>query len=273
MFLFYLNFFSESERSIIEDYKPLNGDKTPEPDVEINATLDSGKKSTLVKGSESVGSTEPEFSEKVFEGSIIQGVLPDVERKQLKKGKSILVKNRLAPNLEPSFFTPFWHYDQVVSVSIERRYTVGGELELAQVIPINDVNWSRYPPVSQADAESRLLEYVDASYTYDGLVYDVPHIPEYLFKVSGLDEVFLVDAYSGAVRTVSKDIKSHHDKPILKMNMDGLVELITENVKDLSDDEMRVLREELEEENKAIKNGLLKLDEEFNVIFDKRELN
>lgn len=273
VFFVFLSCFERTESLATIDHQQLNVASVLNTHKKINTAFVLKDEPDLIQKSDLTVPVKFKVSKNTFENAIVQGVLPDVDLTEVKKGVPVLVHNFIDPKLEPSFFTPFWRYGYVVAVSIERQYTNGEKIELAQVMPINDTSWVYYPPITQADAESRLLEYIDTSYMYEGLVYDVPHIPEHLFKVSDLDELFLVNAYSGEVRTAPKEKAGHNEKPMLKMNSDGVVEFIPENMKDISDEEMRALRRELEEENRAIKEGLLKLDKEFNVIYDKRQFN
>lgn len=274
IFFVYLKFLIKPENQLIPP-KYENIDLNSELGVQLsfqkNNRFTSKIESNFKVGEKLTNSSKPEFSEDAFKNAIIQNVSSDFDFKKIKKGTSISVKNFFDPKLEPSLFTPFWYYDQVVIVSIERQYQPDGEMELAQAGSVKEKGWTKYPPISQSDAESRLLEYIDTSYTYQGLVYDVPHVLEYLFEMPESDELILVNAYTGMVRYLSKNTDSNdNDLSILRMNDQGLIELIPGRIKYISEEEIRDLQKELYEENEAIKKGLLKLDVELNVIYDKR---
>lgn len=196
----------------------------------------------------------------------------------VEAGKSIDVNNFYDFDEPASQFIPLYSNNKVVGVSIFREYDAGKK-ELGRMSEIKE-DWYSYPPVMAYDAEFAInTNYPTLSYV---------HVPGYYFIEDGETPYYLYEGNEGnsnkyyLVSAYDKNIivKNDREEPELpeeklpvRLSEDGIMELDSSALSSLNDKELKQLKSDIELTNKYIKEGLLRFDENMNVIYDKRNTN
>ena len=195
----------------------------------------------------------------------------------LVKGNSIEVKNFYDEQKLLSWFTPYFSDEYIVGVSISRVYQVNQEV--GRMIKV-DKKWTSYPPVTLSDSISILIEkYPSFNFnSIEGFFYlDDRVTPYYLFETLGEEKSFyLVNAYNKNImikksRILDKE-KEEDITTLLDIDIDGLLHIKEEFFDTLSKEEKIKIKQEIAETNDYIEKGLMKFDEDMNLVLDKRPL-
>lgn len=213
---------------------------------------------------------------------------------EVRSGEAIEVNN-FFDNEPLSQFVPLYSHNKVIAIAIFRDYNKNGEKELGSVGEMKK-GWDSYPPITPYDAETQLIKsYPNLSYTTIPGYYYIEDggTPYYLYEVNNghATQYYLVSAYYKDV--VVKDnreppagsryappppvkrnkegfIETDANLPPVKRNKEGLIEMDNSFVSNLSEEKRAQLRSHLDLTNKYIKDGLVKFDEDMNVVYDKR---
>lgn len=195
-------------------------------------------------------------------------------------------------NNEPlSQFVSLYSHNKIVAISIFRDYHKNGEKELGSVTEMKK-GWDSYPPITPYEAETQLIKnYPKLSYmTIPGYYYiEDGETPYYLYEGNDghTTQYYLVNAYYKEIvvkenrdspytppppvkRNKEGFIETDASLPPVRRNKEGLIEMDNSFVGNLSEEEQAQLRSHLEMTNKYIKEGIVKFDEDMNVVYDKR---
>ena len=194
---------------------------------------------------------------------------------KIDPGAEIGVENFFDAKERYSFFVPLYFNAKVVAVSLFRQYKQGEEKKLASVEEIKD-EWYSYPPVILGDATNSLLgDYPHVSFTnISGYFYiEDGRTPYYLYEGSddNATKYYLVSTYDK--RVVVKDtrkLEAIEEPAVGKINIQGYLEMDEAFASKLTEPELIQLKKEIELTNKYIRHGVMKFDENTNIIFDKR---
>jgi hypothetical protein len=218
------------------------------------------------------------FYEFVFPG-MVQDAMGDLAYETYKEaiaGNSLLVEDFFKKK-PLTKLVPLISGDKILAVSVFRRYD-GKIYKPAQLLNVSKNGWSTFPPVSQMEAESLLVNEIQNSYVSKlGFVHINGVSPNYQFVVPSEDKtVYLVDAFTGKVNVFPVDFKllnPEEDTPPVLLDNNGLLIIDSDKTKSWSTKEVSQLKEDIEESNAAIKEGLLKIGPDFEVIYDNRPKN
>ena len=198
---------------------------------------------------------------------------------EVKARKSIDVISFYDPDDKPSQFVPLYANRKVVGVAVFREYNVG-EKKLGMMVEIKD-DWYLYPPIPPYESELEInTRYPSINHKrIPGYYYlEDGETPYYLYE--GIDDYlttyYLVNSYNKNIvvkenRRINEDLVE--PRLPLKMSSDGLLELdylMFPELSELPPDELTTLVDDLALTNKYIQEGLMGFDEDFNVIFDRR---
>lgn len=193
----------------------------------------------------------------------------------VEAGESISVNNYFDITETSSQFIPLYANNKVVGVSIFREYSVG-EKELGRMTQINET-WYSYPPVMPYDAEFVLnTNYPTLTYTPVSGYYFIEdgETPYYLYEGSDGDSTnyYLISAYNKdiVVKKDRNDKKSIEETSPVKLSENGLLDLDNSVISNLTDNELSQLKADVELTNKYINEGIMKFDENMNIIYDRR---
>ncbi|CAC9444797.1 hypothetical protein [uncultured Gammaproteobacteria bacterium] len=196
----------------------------------------------------------------------------------VEAGQSINVNNFYDVEEPASQFIPLYSNNKVVGVSIFREYDVG-EKKLGRMSEIKE-DWYSYPPVMAYNAEFAInTNYPTINYTHVPGYYFIEdgETPYYLYEENEGDssKYYLVSAYDKniIVKNDREEPKLPEEKLPVKLSKNGFMKLDSSALSSLNDKELEQLRSDIELTNKYIKEGLLKFDENMNVIYDKRNTN
>jgi hypothetical protein len=198
---------------------------------------------------------------------------------EVQAGKSIDVISFYDPDDKPSQFVPLYANRKVVGVAVFREYNVG-EKKLGMMVEIKD-DWYLYPPIPPYESELEInTRYPSINHKrIPGYYYiEDGETPYYLYEgIDGyLTTYYLVNSYNKNIvvkenRRINEDLVE--PRLPLKMSSDGLLELdylMFPELSELPPDELTTLVDDLALTNKYIQDGLMGFDEDFNVIFDRR---
>lgn len=183
----------------------------------------------------------------------------------------------------PRSFIPFEYSGAIVSIAVmisDDQESIDS-YEPGQLLDVSNESWTAYPPVAFESAFQNLqnayplitFESMPGYYHIDGVT------PNYQFVNVDQPELhFLVDAINGYIRQIpapellqeAVDMQKKEELPPIAMSSSGYVEVDEERAKNLNESERQELLAEIKVANDAIRKGLLKLDNEFNVIYDNR---
>jgi hypothetical protein len=189
-------------------------------------------------------------------------------------GEGINASYFFDPDYRPSLFVPMYSKSMVVGILIYREYEEGRRLGIAATI---DEKWYTYPPVMAYEAETELInKYPNLFFTnIPGYYYiEDGETPYYLYEGSEDDATryYLVSSYSKAiVIKEDREIDEIEEEEIpARLNSEGLIEIDKTASEKLSSPELEKFKADVALLNNYIKNGIMKLDENMNVVFDKR---
>ncbi|MES9847221.1 MAG: hypothetical protein ABW145_02430, partial [Candidatus Thiodiazotropha sp.] len=173
-----------------------------------------------------------------------------------------------------SLLVPHISGGSVIAISMYRKFD-GKDYAPARMVDVSDKQWGSFPPISQMDAESILMEKMPHAYTLKtGLVHVDNLTPNYQFAIPGEDNiVYLVNAFTGKIDVFPADYtmpEDQEEKPPVKLDENGLLSIDTEKAASLSPETRSKLKADIEISNQAIKSGLLKIGPNMDVIYDKR---
>ena len=212
-----------------------------------------------------------EFYNEIFSiAGLKDGFINNVEA-----GESISVNNFHDETEPASQFVPLYANNKIVGISIFREYFTG-EKELGIMTQINE-EWYSYPPIKDYDAELEInTKYPTLSYTAVSGYYFIEdrETPYYLYEGNDGASIkyIFVSAYNKAI-VVKHDrgIENHiEENPPVKISKNGLMELDRSAIANLAEKDLNQLKSDIELTNKYIKEGIMKFDENFNIIYDKR---
>ncbi|MCU7929008.1 MAG: hypothetical protein KZQ97_21610 [Candidatus Thiodiazotropha sp. (ex Dulcina madagascariensis)] len=176
-----------------------------------------------------------------------------------------------------SKLVPLISSDRVLAVSVFRLFN-GKNYTPASLIDVSEKAWGLFPPISQMEAESILLEKWPNSYMPQvGLVHLDGVSPNYQFIVPSEEAVvYLVNAFTGDVDVAPKNFslpEIAEESPPVFFDENGLLAVDTQKVGSWSPERLSKLEADLEKSNAAIEAGLLKLGPgpDFEIIFDTRQ--
>lgn len=229
-----------------------------------------------------------EINKMIFDGLSEEETSGDV-----KEGKPIYVKDFSEQDNNLARFVPLYSGNQIVAVSIYRKYKTGKE-KLATMSK-TPTNWSSYPPIDEYKADEILAKkYSTSDYTrISGYFYtESRKYPYYVYKKNNNDNIpkyVLVNAHQGNIITKSskepvfnsKDPKTNpksvddltmQELPI-KINNQGLFELDKNKSHNFSEKEFARFQEDMKLVNDYIEKGLIEYDKNMNLIKDLRTEN
>lgn len=190
-------------------------------------------------------------------------------------GDPIHVTNFDDASIAPSVFSPLYSNGKIVAISIFREFTPG-KRELARMRNVS-VDWMSYPPIDQSIAQQSLLtQYPTLAFNYvPGYYYlEDRETPFHLFEndTGTAKHFYLVSALDDKniqIRTTRGTANQTEEVPV-RLNASGLIEIDELKVANMTEDQLEQLRKEIAVTNQYIQNGIMKFDEDMNLIFDRR---
>jgi len=190
-------------------------------------------------------------------------------------GKEIEVENFFDLENEYSYFIPLFSNNRVVAVAIFRDYEHGNK-KLARVGEIRE-NWFSYPPVMLSDATKMLQNQypsVVARHISGYYYIEDGETPYYLFEGddNNTRKFYLVSTYDKHIVVKNRrNIVTIPEEPVPgRINSQGYLEINKTLISKLSHEEQIQLRREVDMTNQYIRDGIMKFDQDMNIIFDKR---
>ncbi len=201
--------------------------------------------------------------------------------RELKAGEAIYAENFWDAKVQPTWYIPLISPSgRIEALSIFRDY--GEEMGGIKSGSMGRVagKWYSFPPVSAYDAKTELiknypnLDIIDHSGFYYA---EVPNEPSYLFEGNDgkKNRYYLISAFTKYVEVREDRVKPKEEeekKSVKMLDKDGLIVLNEELTlaNGFSEFEVAQIKSEFKLLNVFIKEGKVKFDKDFNIIFDKR---